>query len=301
VLDKALSAALEAFQRRHGLSPTGWLDSETRRALNVTAGDRLRQIDVNLDRWRFAPRDLGDRHIRVNIPDFHLGVIERGRTVLGMRVIVGERDRQTPIFSDRITHIVFNPYWNIPDSIANDETLPAMMSDPEYLLRNNIEVVRVADGRVEPVDPAELDWTMPLDGSLRLRQRPGADNALGLVKFMFPNRSSVYLHDTPADRLFSRVARTLSHGCVRVERPVDLAHALLERYGWDEERIAEAMQGKTEQWIRVKEPVPVHLVYFTAWADSGRAQFRNDVYGHDRDQAAALDRRARHRRQGAGA
>jgi murein L,D-transpeptidase YcbB/YkuD len=290
-LDDAVSGALRAFQARHGLPSTGVLEARTRAALNVTPEQRLRQIDVNIERWRFAPRDLGARHVRVNIPDFYLALMENGRVRVGMRVVVGEKETPTPVLSDEMRHIVFSPYWNIPESIATGEMLPALMDDPGYLGRNNIELVRVSDGAAEPVDPAEVDWSSPLDPGLRFRQKPGATNALGLVKFVFPNHSSIYLHDTPADALFDRVTRALSHGCVRVERPVDLAYALLSGQGWDRPRIAGAMHRMEEQWVRLTQPVPVHLMYLTAWVDgSGRAQFRDDIYGHDAAQGRVLDR-----------
>jgi murein L,D-transpeptidase YcbB/YkuD len=288
--------ALRSFQARHGLQPTGALDVFTRRELNVSAAERLAQIDVNLERWRLAPRELGPRHIRVNIPEYYLGLIDHGRTELGMRVIVGDADHPTPVLTDAMTHIVLNPYWNIPDSIANDEMVPALISDPGYLARNNIELVRVLDGRAEPVDTASQDWSVPLDSGLRLRQKPGSRNALGLVKFVFPNHASVYLHDTPADSLFNRATRGLSHGCVRVERPVQLALALLEPDGWNRERVIAAMHGESEQWVRLKAAVPVHLMYATAWVDASRVvQFRTDIYGHDRTQRASLEKHRRSR------
>jgi len=293
-LDTPLVEALKSFQQRHGLASTGALDAATRDALNVTAGERLRQIDVNIERWRFSPRDLGRHYVRVNIPDYYLGLVRDGQVQLGMRVVVGDGETPTPVLSDEMKHIVFSPFWNIPESIANDELLPALMSDPEYLSRNSIELVRVAGNTAEPIDPGSVDWSGPLEDGLRFRQKPGATNALGLVKFVFPNHLNIYLHDTPADRLFSRVSRALSHGCVRVERPVTLAHALLADEGWSEERIEEAMHRNEEQWVRLKQPVPVHLMYFTAWVDeSGRAQFRRDIYGHDARQGAVLDRLAR--------
>jgi L,D-transpeptidase YcbB len=296
LLDRTLADALGRFQARHGLKPTGVLDARTRRELNVPVADRLRQIDVNIERWRIAPRALGHRYIRVNVPDYYLALIDGGRTELGMRIIVGEPDHPTPVLSDAMTHVVLNPYWNIPDSIANDEIAPKLVSDPAYLARNDIELVRIADGRVEPIDPSDQDWSQPLDPALRLRQKPGGTNALGLVKFLFPNHASVYLHDTPGNTLFNRTARALSHGCVRVERPLDLALALLPREGWDRERILAAMHSDSEQWVRLQPSVPVHLMYFTAWADgAGNAQFRPDIYDHDRPQAAALGRLLRRR------
>ena len=293
-LDPPVADALRSFQERHGLTATGILDARSREELNVPADERLRQIDVNLERWRFAPRDLGSQHVRVNIPDYYLGLVSDGRIRLGMRVVVGERETPTPILSDEMRHIVFSPFWNIPDSITNDELLPALMNDPDYLSRNSIELVRVSDGSVELVDPESVNWSGPVDPALRFRQRPGASNALGHVKFVFPNHMSIYLHDTPAEGLFSRVTRALSHGCVRVERPADLAHALLGDTGWSQDRIEEAMYRGEERWVRLKQPVPVHLMYSTVWVDeAGRAQFRRDIYGHDARQGAALETKAR--------
>jgi murein L,D-transpeptidase YcbB/YkuD len=292
--DDTLAGAVRTFQERHGLPASGIVDAATRAALNVSAAERLRQIDVNIERWRFAPRDMGREHVRVNIPDFYLGLMRDGQVRLGMRVVVGDQDTPTPVLSDEMKHIVFSPFWNIPDSIATNELLPALERDPEYLSRNSIELVRVAGKSAEPVDPDSVDWSAPLDEDLRFRQRPGSANALGLVKFVFPNHLSIYLHDTPADGLFSRVSRALSHGCVRVERPVTLAHALLAEEGWTEARIEEAMYRNEEQWIRLRQPMPVHLMYLTAWVDgSGRPHFRRDIYGHDARQGAALGRLAK--------
>ena len=293
-LDDTLADALRAFQRRHGLSPTGAIDAPTRAALNVPAEGRLRQIEVNLERWRFLPRELGRTHIRVNIPDYQLALVDNDRVRLDMRVVVGEPESATPVLSDVTTHIVFSPYWNVPESIANDEMLPALMGDPDYLARNNIELVRVDGDTVEPLDPESVDWSEPLGQGLRFRQRPGSTNALGLVKFVLSNHLSIYLHDTPADGLFSRVSRALSHGCVRVERPVELAHALLAGPEWSPERVEQAMHQMEEQWVKLERAVPVHLLYFTVWVDeAGRAQFRPDIYGHDGTHARALAARAR--------
>ena len=290
LLDGPVAAALRAFQERHGLPAEAVLGPATRAALNTSAAMRLRQIDVNIERWRFAPRDLGRRHVRVNIPAYHLALVEDGRVELGMRAVIGSKDTPTPVLSDEMRHIVFSPYWNIPESIVADEVLPRLLNDPDYLRRNDIELVRVEDGTAEVVDASEVDW-LGFDPSLRLRQRPGRTNALGKLKFILSNHLNIYLHDTPADGLFSRVSRALSHGCVRVERPVTLAQRLLHGQGWGEQRIAEAMEQGDEHWVRLEEPLPVHLMYITAWTgEDGRAQFRTDVYGHDAIQARALER-----------
>jgi murein L,D-transpeptidase YcbB/YkuD len=243
-------------------------------------GDGVEQLRLNLERWRWMPRDLGDRYVLVNVPSYQLHVMEGDRSVLDMRVIVGDPETPTPIFSDRMTYLVFSPYWNIPDSILRKETLPRAVQDPEYLIRNDIEVVR--DGQV--VDPAAIDWEdeARMEG-LRFRQAPGPENALGLVKFIFPNHFQVYLHDTPDGRLFSRERRTLSHGCVRVEQPVALAqYVLRDEMEWTEQRIHSAMHAHQEQVVTLAEPLPVHIGYWTAWVGpDGTVMYLDDPYGFD--------------------
>ncbi len=250
----------------------------------VPASWRLREIALNLDRWRWMPRDLGNRHILVNIPGYELQVIDGDRPVLAMRVIVGRSDAPTPVFSDRMTSIVFSPYWNIPDSILQKETLPRLASDPEYLLRNQIEVVRGTGGSEQVVDPSTVDWSQPEETrGLRFRQLPGDENALGLVKFIFPNHFAVYLHDTPGDALFNRSARALSHGCIRVEKPVALAdYVLHDQHRWTPEAIDAAMHSGQEQAVRLREPLPVHIGYWTAWVQpDGLVRFTQDPYSVD--------------------
>jgi len=209
VFDAATRDALKRFERRHGLVPDGRLDREVLAALNVPVEERIRQIELNLERWRWLPDTLGDRYVLVNIPTFHLTAVDHGQVGLQMRVVAGKADSPTPIFSDEMTTVVFSPYWNVPPDIARNETIPAVMRDPGYLSRNDLEVVRA--GRV--LDPWGMDWSRP--GKIQFRQRPGAHNALGGVKFMFPNQFDVYLHDTPADALFARVERdTATAACV---------------------------------------------------------------------------------------
>jgi murein L,D-transpeptidase YcbB/YkuD len=187
-----------------------------------------------------------------------------------------------------MTHLVFSPYWNVPPGIAQDETLPAIMRDPGFLDRNNMEVV---DGSGRRIDPSSIDLSNP--SAYRFRQRPGADNSLGLVKFMFPNQFNVYLHDTPADSLFSRASRSFSHGCVRLEQPLELARYILQdQPDWTEERIVQAMEGGEEKHVKVKRPIPVYLGYWTARISSdGDLQFRNDIYGIDARQSALVQER----------
>jgi murein L,D-transpeptidase YcbB/YkuD len=240
--------------------------------------DRLK---MNLERWRWAPRDLGDRYVLINVPAYQMQVIEGEKPVLGMRVIVGAPDTPTPLFSDEMTYVVFSPYWNIPESILTEETLPRLARDPDYLRRNNLEAVGTGG---EVVDPEGIDWSdeSALEG-IRLRQAPGPENALGLVKFIFPNHFSIYLHDTPGDRLFFRDARALSHGCIRVENPVGLAeYVLRDRPEWTRQKIAAAMGAEREQAITLKNRLPVHIGYWTAWVDAdGSVIYTDDPYEID--------------------
>jgi murein L,D-transpeptidase YcbB/YkuD len=289
IYDELVAAAVARVESRHGLRPDGVLDRAAVAAMNVPVERRIEQITLNLERWRWLPERFGDRHLIVNIPTFELVGLDEAEPTIRMRVIVGTRENPTPVFVDRMTHIVFSPHWNVPASIARDETLPAVLEDPAYLDRNQLEVV---DG-TEVIDPATIDWSLvePDDFQYRFRQKPGARNALGLVKFMFPNQFSVYLHDTPTDRLFGRAGRDYSHGCVRVEKPAELAAWVLrDQPEWTPDHIAGAMQAGTERTVRLVRPIPVFLLYHTAWIGTdGMTNFRDDLYGHDRRQAALLE------------
>jgi murein L,D-transpeptidase YcbB/YkuD len=276
VSPEAVTAAISRFQKRHGLEPTGKADDDTLAELNVPVGDRIRQIELNMERWRWLPSSLGDRYIYVNVPEFRMELVDRGRKAIDMAVVVGKQQSQTPVFSDRMTYIELNPAWNVPSTIANDEIFPKLASDPGYLASHNMEIVD----------------TGGTGGGSRIRQRPGPDNPLGQIKFMFPNEYDVYLHDTPADHLFSRSERDFSHGCIRLERPVQLAEYLLKQDpDWSGTRIREAIVSGEQKTVKLPEPIPVHILYFTAWVeDDGTVQFRKDVYGHDAKLAAALQK-----------
>ena len=294
-----LQEALKRFQRRHGLADDGVITAAVTAEMNVPVDQRIRQIELNLERWRWLPRDLGERHIIVNIPEYRLEVWDRGQVPVSMRVVVGKQDTQTPIFSDEMTHVVFSPYWNVPSTIAQGETLPEIMKDPGFLARANMEVL---DRNGQPIDPSTIDVADP--ASYRFRQRPGAQNSLGLVKFMFPNQFNVYLHDTPIDSLFARVSRSFSHGCVRLENPLALAeYVLRDQQGWTREKIEEAMHAEEERTVKLKKAIPVYLGYWTARVSSdGVMQFRKDVYGIDSRLAALLaDRLSRLRKSAAAA
>lgn len=280
-----LQEAVKRFQRRHGLEPDGAVGRAVVAALNVPVDDRISQIALNLERWRWLPRDLGERYVLVNIPEYRLEVWDAGRVPLSMRVVVGKKDTPTPIFADDMTYIVFAPYWNVPPDIVQKETLPSVMRDPAFLQRTNMEVV---DKHGKVVDPSDVDLDDP--GAYRFRQRPGSSNSLGLVKFMFPNSYNVYLHDTPADSLFARATRSFSHGCVRLEEPVKLAeYVLADQPDWTSDRIEAAMHAPEEHAVKLRKALPVYLGYWTARvAADGILQFRDDLYGIDARQTAML-------------
>jgi len=287
--EASLADAVRSFQELHAVKATGVVDATTLAAMNVPVDERIRQIELNLERWRWMPDDFGAHHFLVNVPYFHLLARRDGKTVMDIRVVVGKPGHETPLFSDEMESVVFSPYWNIPDTIAEDETAPAVARDPAYLAKQNIEILRVSDGATETVDPSSVDWDRPeqLRG-LAFRQRPGPNNALGHVKFLFPNAFDVYLHDTPADALFARPGRAFSHGCVRVEEPEKLAAYVLQGYPeWTAETMQAAMHSGVEKHVKLHEKIPVHIVYFTAWVDErGGLHFQPDVYGYDGKQSA---------------
>ncbi|HEX8029692.1 MAG TPA: L,D-transpeptidase family protein, partial [Vicinamibacterales bacterium] len=254
-------------------------------ALNVPLDARIQQVALNLQRWRYMPDDLGERHFFVNIPYFHLIAREAGKSVMDIRVVVGKPGNNTPVFSEDMETVVFSPYWNIPDTIAENETAPAVARDPNYLARQGIEILRVSGSTSETVDASDVDWDRPdAVKGLVFRQKPGDGNALGHVKFLFPNPFNVYLHDTPADALFAKPGRAFSHGCVRVEEPEVLAKYVLRGYPeWDEESIFAAMRSGVEKHVKLTKKIPVHIAYFTAWVDENRGlHFQPDIYGYDR-------------------
>ncbi|HUF13421.1 MAG TPA: L,D-transpeptidase family protein [Longimicrobiales bacterium] len=272
--DERLVEAVKRFQYRHGLEPDGVVGGTTVESMNVPIEHRIVAIRTNLDRWRWLPRDLGNTFIMVNVAGQELEVVENDTAIMSMNVVVGKVGYETPIFRDTLEHIVVNPYWNVPRSIADEEIWPAVARDPGYLARNNMEVVNRG-------------------GARSVRQRPGPQNALGEVKFLFPNRHNVYLHDTPADHLFSQRERAFSHGCVRVERPRDLARLLFEKVvDTDPDRFDELLARDSEQWINVKHEIPVYILYFTAWArPDGVVNFYSDIYERDEGLREQVDAR----------
>jgi len=295
VYEGAWVEAVQRFQERHGLEVDGVVGKDTWAALRVTPGERAQQIALNLERLRWTPLTEAQRMIVVNIPEFVLRAYEvrEGRIVVHqtMKIIVGKAmDTRTPVFEEEMRSIEFSPYWNVPPSIARTETVPKLQRDPGYLAREDMEFV-LPDGLVSTeVTPYVLAEV--LAGRARIRQRPGPKNALGAIKFSFPNRDHIYLHHTPAAQLFGKGRRDFSHGCVRVEQPVELALFVLQDMPqWNEQRVREAMAAGQLQAVRLATPVPVLITYGTALVKQGRLHFYPDIYGHDRELAEALRQR----------
>jgi L,D-transpeptidase YcbB len=294
LFDDNLEQAVILFQKCHGLDPDGVVGRETINALNVPLRQRVRQLELNMERLRWILGGLEERFIVVNIADFQLDVIEKDKSVLSIKVVVGRPYQKTPIFTARMTGIVINPAWNIPDSIARKEILKKINEDPKYLSDQNIKIFRGWEPQEEAIDPEDIDWSKVSEKSLpyRFRQEPGPLNPLGNLKFMLPNEFDVYLHDTPSKGLFSRSTRTFSHGCIRIEKPLELAEYLLrDDPRWSLKELSAAIETGAEQIVTIPNPVRVHFLYLTAWVDDkGIVQFRNDIYGRDAGLDEALRR-----------
>lgn len=269
--DERVASAVAAFQKQKGLAGKGTLTPQTVAALSGPSARRLEaELISNMERWRWLPADLGARHIMVNVPEYRLRFVDDGKLIHQTRVIVGKEKSQTPIFSENMKYLVVNPSWTIPPSIMKKEILPALAADPYYAARKGYKVIRRGD-------------------RITVQQPPGERNALGFVKFMFPNQHAVYLHDTPNRNLFSATKRAFSHGCVRVEQPFQLAEEILGQDSkWSEQKLR-GLIGKGERYVHLRNPLPVHLTYFTVSADEhGGVQTFEDLYGLDRKVQAAL-------------
>lgn len=291
--DQLLQDAVERFQERHGLKIDGIIGPQTLSAMNVPVEARIRQIILNMERWRWKKEDLGKKYVLVDIAGFRLQGIENDTTIVEMPVIVGKSYQQTPVFSDRIRYVEFNPYWNVPRSIARKEMLPKLIKDPSYLIQHHIRVFSNWLSTAVELDPYLIDW-QKLGRKIvgfRLRQDYGPWNVLGSIKFVFPNRYNVYLHDTLTQNLFKNHRRTFSHGCIRVAEPEQLAHFVLggENSGWDFKRIDELVDTGKRTIVRLPQPVAIHITYRTTWlAPKGVVHFRNDVYNRDKKLIKAL-------------
>ncbi len=296
LFDEGLERSVKAFQIRHGLEPDGAVGVKTALTLNVPAAERLAQIRANLERWRWVTQDLGEKYILVNVAGFNVEVVEAGRGVLNMPAIVGRAYRQTPEFSGRMTYIEVNPVWNVPPKLAREDILPKAKKDPAYLKKMGFRVLENWTDGAPEIDPEAVDWSQVDAENLtyRFRQDPGPHNSLGRIKFMFPNKFDVYLHDTPERGLFKRAARDFSSGCIRVEKPLELAeYVLRDDPEWSRERLLAAIEAQETQVVSLRKPLSVHLLYWTAWlAEDGRAQFRQDIYLRDAALYRALEEQA---------
>jgi L,D-transpeptidase YcbB len=300
LFDEDLQRQVKEFQMLHGLKEDGIVGGKTLSVMNVPIEDRIDQIMINMERWRWipkrmVPKSLDQKYIWVNIPEYKLYIYEDPnndpeaerayKEVLNMRVIVGKTMHSTPIFSDKLEYVVMSPYWNVPNSIVENEIKPKMLQNPNWLASQNMEIV-TKEKNPKQVSVSSIDWSGVTEKNFpyMVRQRPGSDNSLGMVKFLFPNEYSVYLHDTPAHSLFSQTERDFSHGCVRLEQPVELAKYMLKDMPeWNENRIRQTMRGGEEKWVTLPKRVQVYLVYFTSWVDDkGNVHFREDLYGHDK-------------------
>ncbi len=290
VYDEGLGIAITGFQRRHGLDADGVVGKKTFFALNISVEERIRQIEVNMERWRWLTEDLGDHYILVNIAGFQLERVRDGVIEETMRVVVGRPYRQSPVFSDSIKYLEFNPTWTAPYSIAVRDELPVLQSNPAHLVELGFEALQNG----QSVNIMTVDWNQydRHHFPFTLRQAPGPRNALGRVKFMFPNEHSVYLHDTPSRSLFARTTRAFSSGCIRLQRPLELAEQVLRLQGvggWPRSRIDQTISSRKRTVVKLAKPLNVHLTYSTAWVgEGGTLNFRPDIYGRDKKLYRAL-------------
>ncbi len=285
LFDETLALAISDFQIRHGLDADGVLGKKTVREINKSSRYRTKQLEINLQRAKQIS-DLGEsRYILVNVPEYKLYVIENGKTIYQTRVVVGKKKHKTPVLTSQISELVLNPYWNIPTSITKNEIIPKVQEDPEYLFNNGMKIISRINNKNTFIDPSFVDWESvdPENAPIRIRQDPGKKNALGRVKFMFPNNYSVYLHDTPSRSLFARNYRAYSHGCVRVENPLEFAKVLISNTeDWTDEKFDYFAKRSKTKVVRLDRPIPIHITYMTAWADEqGIINFRPDIYKRD--------------------
>ncbi len=294
LFDDQLDVALKKFQTQNGLEPDGILGKQTIKALNISAEARIRQIIVNMERWRWLPQDLGSRYILVNIAGFYLDVVENQKPIMDMRVVTGKPYRRTPVFSDKITYLVMRPYWAVPKTIAVKDILPKVRKDPSFLIKQNFKIFQGWGAEAKKIDPLTVDWPAVTAANLnvRFRQDPGPHNALGRIKFMFPNPFDVYLHDTPSRELFARARRDFSSGCIRIEKPVELAEYLLRSHpDWPAEKIRRALTDDeiVDKTIKLNEPVNIHILYWTVWVGQDDLfHFSPDIYDRDKALGEAL-------------
>ena len=297
IFDEDLKNAVISFQNKHGLFADGIVGGQTLRFLNITAKRKIAIIRLNLERMRWLPRDLGQKYLLVNIPEYKLRLYENNDIKLNMAVIVGDTKFPTPVFSDKMAYVVLNPNWNIPDSIAKNELIPKLLKDPNYLANNGIDIYAGWNGAVEKVDSKEvLDSAILQDETnlqtFRFSQNSSKANPLGKMKFMFPNKHSVYIHDTPGKSLFTYARRAFSHGCIRLSKPEELLSTIAsEDKNLDITKANEILANAaiTDKSIGLDKKIPIHIVYLTSWVDeNGILQFRDDIYNFDKMQKELL-------------
>jgi murein L,D-transpeptidase YcbB/YkuD len=279
VYEESLQEAVKEFQEKYGIETDGVIGGRTIKTLNKTYRDRLEQIMVNLERWRWYPKDLGDQYIVVNIANYRLHFVRNGDTVATHRTMVGTEARKTPVFSDEIEHIVYNPTWTIPPTIKNKDVIPSASKDPDYINRKNFSIFNQSGQRM---DPNEVNWSSSKVKGYTFRQEAGPANPLGLVKIIYPNKYMIYLHDTPSKSLFNKNLRAQSSGCVRVQDALDLAKMLLSNQPkYDDEKIEEIINSGKTTTIKITQKVKVHHLYWTAWNENGSTRFAEDIYKRD--------------------
>lgn len=289
--DDDIKDAVAMYQFLNGLEVDSIVAGETIGMLNIPVDNRIKQILLNLERMRWMPYQPDNRYIRVNVPEYELYVYEGDKKALNMRVVVGEAyESHTPIFNDTMEYIAFSPTWTVPKSIIVNEMLPRIKRDPGYLTRSGYKLYHGWDASAPSIDPRSVNWNKADINEYRIVQQPGPGNALGMVKFMFPNNLAIYLHDTPSDHLFKNAERDYSHGCIRVERPTDLATYLLKDKGWTETDVEEHYRLPEPKNVSLTKKVPVMIEYRTAWLDEdGHVNFREDIYGHDKRQSELIE------------
>jgi murein L,D-transpeptidase YcbB/YkuD len=279
IYDNETILAVKKIQTRHGLAADAIIGKETIAALNFSKKQRKQQIIANLERWKWYPKELGNEYIIINIPDYRLSLVKNQDTLRTHKVIVGRAKRKTPILTSRLTQAVFNPTWTVPPTILREDVIPAILRSRSYLSKTNIKLY---DSNKNEVSPA--NWQLSRAYTYRYVQSPGTFNSLGMVKLIFPNRFSVYLHDTNHRDYFEKIDRSLSSGCVRVENPLELTEYLLDdSINWNLEKITETLQNEKTKFVPIKKQVAFYLLYWTAWSENNKLIFRDDIYNLDAD------------------
>ena len=292
IYSESIAESVKKYQQRNGLETDGNLGKMTTTMLNVSVDERIDQIKINLERYRWISKELGTHYVLVNIADYSMQVLKNEKLTFKEKVIVGKPFRKTPVFSSKMSYMVVNPTWTVPPTILFNDILPEVKKNPGYLATKNIRVLQGQGSSVSIIDPYTIDWTALSRGNFPyiLRQDPGPINALGVVKFMFPNQYNVYIHDTPSKELFERSDRAFSSGCIRLNNPLSFAKYLLqEDPKWNEERLNKVIANGMEQSIMLDKPLNVHILYLTSWVDNGQVHFRNDLYQRDKPVLDALN------------